>query len=156
MPAVSIDVISNSVNRYKIEYYWLSERNTNLTKLWINYKTPVCTSLISTILKRTIFRYFEYLNTAGKVKFSVQQTITPWMRSRGTALFFRSLGARYGWVVKATLRPLYLREDLWFLLVKARWAPRPICAGLVNIKSLSSTRYQNPKKQSKEILSEYV
>jgi len=45
----------------------------------------------------------------------------------GVALFFFYLGVKLGWVVNATLRPLYPREkDPVPILQKARWAAGPV------------------------------
>jgi len=41
-----------------------------------------------------------------KVKFTLQQATKAHMGSRGLALLFFNLGARWGWVVNATPRPL--------------------------------------------------
>jgi catalase len=45
-----------------------------------------------------------------KVKFSLEQAMNAQRGSRGIALLFFNLGARWGWVVNATPRPLYPRE----------------------------------------------
>jgi hypothetical protein len=45
-----------------------------------------------------------------KVKFSLEQATKGHRRSRCIVLFF-NLGARWGWVVNATPRPLYPREE---------------------------------------------
>ena len=45
-----------------------------------------------------------------KVKFSLEQAMKAQRGSTGITLLFPNLGARWGWVVNATPRPLYTRE----------------------------------------------
>jgi hypothetical protein len=45
-----------------------------------------------------------------KVKVSLEQVMKAQRGSRGIALLFFNLGARWGWVVNSTPRPLYPRE----------------------------------------------
>jgi hypothetical protein len=44
---------------------------------------------------------------------------------RGIALLIFNLGARSGWVVSTTPRPLYPREDPVPIVQEAGWAPGP-------------------------------
>ena len=45
-----------------------------------------------------------------KVKFTLEQATKAQRGRRGIALIFLNLSSRWGWVVIATLRPLYARE----------------------------------------------
>ena len=68
-----------------------------------------------------------------KVKFTLQQITNDQRASRGLALLF-NLGVRMGWVVNATLRPLYPRQtDLIFIVHEAGWAPRPVWTDAENL-----------------------
>jgi len=61
-----------------------------------------------------------------KVKLSIEQATKAQRGTRGIALLF-NLGARWGWVVNATPRPLYPRErDPVAILQEAGWASRAI------------------------------
>ena len=57
-----------------------------------------------------------------KIKFALDQARKAHRRSRDNALF--NLGARLGWVVNATSRPLYPHErDPVTVVPEAGWAP---------------------------------
>ena len=54
--------------------------------------------------------------------------------SRGIALPFHDLGARWGWVVSTTPRPLYPRErDPVPIVQEVGWAPEPVWTGAENL-----------------------
>ena len=54
--------------------------------------------------------------------------------SRGIPLFFLKLGTRWGWVVKATPRPIYPREaDPVPIVQEAGWAPGFVWMGAKNL-----------------------
>ena len=56
------------------------------------------------------------------------------MGSRGIALLFFHLDARWGWVVSATPRSLYPREkDPVPTVQEAGWAPEPVWTGADNL-----------------------
>jgi hypothetical protein len=59
-----------------------------------------------------------------KVNFNLVQATNVQRRSRDILYFFFNIGARCGWVVKATLQPLYSRErDTVHIVYEAGWAP---------------------------------
>jgi hypothetical protein len=70
-----------------------------------------------------------------KVKFALEQAKKAKGGSRGIALlFFLNLCARWRWVVKVTLRPLYPRErDPVPILQEAGWAPGLVWTGAGNL-----------------------
>jgi hypothetical protein len=52
-----------------------------------------------------------------KIKITLEQTTKTQRGSRGVGLLFFNLGTRWGWVVNATPRPLYPRENT-FMTIK--------------------------------------
>jgi hypothetical protein len=59
---------------------------------------------------------------------------------RGITLLILNLGARWGWVVNATSRPLYLRERVPVPTAEeAWWAPRAVWTSKEKRKSLAPT-----------------
>jgi hypothetical protein len=62
----------------------------------------------------------------GKVMFALGQDPMAHRGSRIIALLIRDLGARKGWVVSITPRPLYPRERPVPIIKETGWAPGPI------------------------------
>jgi hypothetical protein len=65
---------------------------------------------------------------------------------RGIALIFPDLGARRGWVVSTTPRPLYPEKDPVPIVQEAGWAPGPVwtCE-----KNLAPTRIRSPDRPAR-------
>ena len=67
--------------------------------------------------------------------------------SRGTALLSFNLGARCGWVVKATPRPLYPRgRDPVPVIQEDGWTTEPVWTGAEN---LATTRFRLPDRAAR-------
>jgi len=72
------------------------------------------------------------------------------LRHRGTtalgiALLNPNCGARWGWMVNATLRPLYFRESAPVPIVgEAEWAPGSVWKGSEKKKPHASTEVRTP------------
>lgn len=71
------------------------------------------------------------------------------MGNRGTriAILIHNLSTKWGWVVNATSRLLYLWETAVEPIVgEAVWVPRPVWMGMENRKPLASTRVRTPQR----------
>ena len=56
------------------------------------------------------------------------------LKFKETCYSFFNLGARYGWVFKITLRPLYTRErDRQLILQEAGWFSGPVWTAAENV-----------------------
>jgi hypothetical protein len=81
-------------------------------------------------------------NGVVKVNFSLEQAMKAQRGSSGIHYSFLNLGARWGWVVNATLLPFYLREVEPVLIVQeAKWVSVPVwtCA-----ENLAPTGIRSP------------
>jgi hypothetical protein len=67
------------------------------------------------------------------LKFTIEQVTKAQRWSRGIALLFFNLGARWGWVVNATPRPLYPGKDPVPIVQEAGWAPGPVWMAAKNL-----------------------
>jgi hypothetical protein len=77
-----------------------------------------------------------------KVKSILEQAMEAQKGSRGVVYSFFNLGARWGWVVNATPRPLYARErDPVPIVQEAGWAPGPVLMGVKTL--LNSGRFSD-------------
>jgi hypothetical protein len=81
-----------------------------------------------------------------KEKFTLEQTTKAQRRSRCIALLFFNLGARWGWVVNVTPRPLYLQERPGTHFTGANWAAGPVGAGAEN---MAHTVIRSPERPAR-------
>ena len=63
-------------------------------------------------------------------------------------LFSPNLGARLGWVISATPRPLYPREEPQYPFEEVGWAPGPVWKGFGEDKSFLSYQEFSPVSAS--------
>ena len=85
--------------------------------------------------------YFRSRRYVSKVKFALEQTMKPKRGSRDIAIFFLNLGARWGRVIKATLRPLYSREETRHPLYRRLYGPQGWCGRVVENLAPTGIRY---------------
>jgi hypothetical protein len=80
-----------------------------------------------------------------KVKFTLEQHTNA---QRGSGIIthpFLNLGARWGWMINATLQLLYTRErDMILIVEETGWAPGPVWTGVEN---LAPTGIRSPDRQ---------
>ena len=77
-----------------------------------------------------------------KLKFTLEQTTKAQRRSRGIAVLFLNLAARWGWVVNGTPQSLYAWiRDLVPIVSEAGWVPGPVRMGT---KNLAPSRIRSP------------
>jgi hypothetical protein len=104
-------------------------------------------SLYYCLLGYNIMYSGRYLVTFLNVKFAVQQATKDQVESRGIALLFFNLGARWGCVINATPRPQYVRErDPVPIVQEAGWAPEPVRTGAEN---LAPTGIRSPDRPAR-------
>jgi hypothetical protein len=70
-----------------------------------------------------------------KEKVALEQVTKAQRGSRGIALLFLDLGARWGWVVNAKPRPIYPWERRGAICIGAGWAPGSVWTGAENVAS---------------------
>ena len=75
--------------------------------------------------KPTISCFWPAADVLKKVHFTPERTTKVQSGSRGIALFFVNVGARWGWVVDATPRPLYPGNDPITIVWVGGCAPSP-------------------------------
>jgi hypothetical protein len=92
--------------------------------------------------------YCVHVMSVGSVKYKALplQALLAWRVDRGRALSFLDLGARRGWVVSTTPRPLYPGKDPVPIVQEAGWAPGPVwtCA-----KTLAPTGIRSPDRPAR-------
>jgi len=96
--------------------------------------------------KQNISKWFQWsiLSTGWIVKVKATK-VQRW--SRGIALLF-NFGARWGWVVNATPRPLYPREDPVPIIQEAGWASVPVWTGAENVTPTGIRSSDHPVRES--------